>query len=371
MRRRKDTRAFGRRKLSETRSLAYPGDFAYYKIAGEIETMNNRIALAAPLLVLALLFQGCARGADSAVMWVGAPVTAAPPQTTARHTAVHFMRAEEERELLSMRAGAPAIQAPAMDRQYDASWSAAPEPAAVAQAQGRRLVRSADMNIRVEDLEQAGATISALMTRHGAHSSFANITETSRHYVIRVPADSLDLFLAELGGIGRVLFRTESTEDVSLRYYDLEGRLATQRELLETFRSYLGRAANIEEILAVEARIADLQREIDWTGRDLRHLGDLVDFSTVTLFLQGPVSSGARGELTLPERISQLMSGFGGFLSGAVVFLIGFVIYGVPILLTLALLYWLLLGRIGLLRKLYRAAAGKPGGEGKPGRGES
>jgi hypothetical protein len=41
------------------------------------------------------------------------------------------------------------------------------------------------------------------------------------------------------------------------------------------------------------------------------------------------------------------------------VVLVGIVIYGIPVILGAALLFWLLFGRIGLLKKLWRLAAGK------------
>ena len=223
----------------------------------------------------------------------------------------------------------------------------------------RKLIKNADIRIRVENLEKADAAINDLMEQYGAYSSFTNVMENHLSYTIRVPSVFYDPFLAAMDGMGRILHRSENTEDVSLRYYDLEGRLATKQELLNTFRAYLGRANNIEEILSVEARIADLQNEIDGTGRELRMLANLVDYSTVSIFLSGPVSSEPFRGPTLPERIRELFMGFGRFLAAAAVFLIGLVVYGIPVLLMLVLLFWLLFGRIGLIKKLYRLAAGK------------
>jgi hypothetical protein len=155
------------------------------------------------------------------------------------------------------------------------------------------------------------------------------------------------------------LYRSESAEDVTLRYYDLEGRLATKQELLKTFQSYLGKAKDIEEILSVETRIADLQNEIDGTGKELRYLANLVNFATVALDLYGPVAASPYTGPTIGERIKELFSGFGDFVSTVLVVLTGIVIYGIPVLLLLALLFWLCFGRIGLMKKLWRAAAGK------------
>ena len=235
-------------------------------------------------------------------------------------------------------------------------WAA--DTASVIQPQ-RRLVRRADLRIRVENLERADAEITALMERFNAYSSFSNFFENHRSYTIRVPSAAYDSFLAEASGMGRILHRSESTEDVSLRFFDLEGRLASQQELLNTFRSYLGRATNIEEILAVEARLADLHNQIERTGQELRWLGDRIDYSTITLSIEGPVSADPFRGLTLGERLRGLFGGFGRFLSATMVFLTGLVIYGIPVLLILVVLFWLLFGKIGLIKKLYRIAAGK------------
>jgi hypothetical protein len=229
-------------------------------------------------------------------------------------------------------------------------------------ADPRKLVRRASIGIRVQSPEKAGAALAALMEQHGAYASSMNVWENSRRYTIRVPAASYTALLSALDGMGRVLHRSESAEDVTLRYYDLEGRLATKRTLLGTYRSYLARAANIEEILSVEAKIAELEDDIDGTGKELRSLASLVDYATVDLEIHGPETVPSYAAPTLGERIAGLFSAFGDFLSRALVILLGVVVYGIPVLIILTLLFWLLFGRIGLMKKLWRLAAGKKSG---------
>jgi len=218
----------------------------------------------------------------------------------------------------------------------------------------RKLVKRANIRIKVENLEAADASVSDLMRKYSAYAASTEIEENSRFYSLRVPAVKYDSFLGEMDGMGRMLRRSENTEDVTLNYYDLEGRLANKKELLKTYQSYLGRAKNIEEILSVEARITDLQNEIDWTGTQLRNLANLVDYATVELYLIGPAVSKANQTETLGEKIKALFSGFGRFLSAIAVILTGIVIYGIPVLILLVFFYWILFGRIGLLKKLWR-----------------
>jgi len=223
----------------------------------------------------------------------------------------------------------------------------------------RKLVKRANLRIRVEKLDTADSTVNGIMETHGAYASSTVLEEYSCFYTIRVPSAAYNAFLAEIAAIGRMLHRSENTEDVTLHYYDLEGRLATQSELLRTFQSYLGRAGNIDDILSVERRIAELQREIDLTGRDIRDIANDIEFSTVELTVLGPVAVSAQFQgATLGERIIKLFQDFRYFLSGLAVVFIGIIVYGIPILILLIFIIWILFGRIGLMKKLWRIAVG-------------
>jgi hypothetical protein len=105
--------------------------------------------------------------------------------------------------------------------------------------------------------------------------------------------------------------------------------------------------------------MADLHHEIDWNGRELRNLANRVDYATIDLTIWGPVTSTPDHGLTLGEKFKELFGAFGGFLSTVAMVLVGIVIYGIPILLLLLLFFWLFFGKIGLIKKLWRVAAGK------------
>jgi len=226
----------------------------------------------------------------------------------------------------------------------------------------RKLVKRANINIRVENLEAAGVYVAEMLEKFNSYSASTLINENSHYYSLRVPAPLYDVFLAEMSGIGRLIHRTETTDDVTLQFYDLEGRLESRRELLRTFQTYLRRANNMNEILTVETRIADIQREIDNTGTKLRNLTNRIDYATIELYIQGPVAAVKYKSETFGEKIKQLFKGFGGFLSSTAIILLGVVVYGIPSLAIAILLFWLLFGKIGLLKKLWRLIMAKKQG---------
>jgi hypothetical protein len=281
-------------------------------------------------LLLASLFLVCACGGG---------YKAASAASYGAQRAMFSSEDYEYNEALKMEAGGSA---------YGDGNLAQPEVA----GQSRKLTKSAYISLRVDDPAATEKPLSELMNKFGAWAASTTIYENSRNYSIRVPSDSYDTMLSELAGLGRVTRRTENTEDVTLRYYDLEGRLAVKRELLNTYQGYLGKARNIDEIMTVESRIADLQQEIDWTGTQLRNLANLIDYSTVNLDIAGP--TGSYSAPTLAERFGDLFGSFGNVFSAALVVLAGIVMYGMPALLIIVLLFWVLFGRIGLIKKLWR-----------------
>ncbi|MDR2071774.1 MAG: DUF4349 domain-containing protein [Treponema sp.] len=223
----------------------------------------------------------------------------------------------------------------------------------------RILVRNAELRIRVNSLEDAEKAVAAALEQHKGYAAYSNVYDNSRQYTLKVPAASYDTVLAGLSGMGKVLSRSERAEDATIQFYDLTGRLGTKEELLKTFRSYLGQAETIDEIMTVEKRIAELQQEIEWTGSQLSSLAHLVDYATIDLELLGPLSDSPSYSPGIGERVGELFRSFGGYASTVLVALMGAVIYGIPSLAVLFLLFWLLFGRIGLLRKAWRLVMGE------------
>lgn len=226
----------------------------------------------------------------------------------------------------------------------------------------RKLIKSARIQTRVENLEEGAARVEALLEQYQAYASNTAVYDNSRSYTLKIPSAHYETALREFGNIGKIIYRSENAEDSTLKYYDLEGRLNTRLELLKTFQAYLGKAETIEDIMTVEKRIAELQQEIDWYGSQLADLSHLIDYATVNLELRGPASETAYYKPPVKDKIAGLFRSFSGVASTALVILLGLIMYGVPALLILTLLFWILFGRVGLIRKIWRLVGTKKNG---------
>ena len=223
----------------------------------------------------------------------------------------------------------------------------------------RKLIKIASISIEADPsyidsegkLSGVNQRVDELMKKYGAYSENTKSEENSSRFTIRVPQIYYESLIAEAGSLGKVRSRTETAEDVTIKYYDLEGRLNTKKQLLSTFQGYLSRAKDIDDIMKVETRIADLQNEIDWLGNQLTRLGNLVDYATVELNVY---TYRYTTSYTLGDRIAEMFSSYGEFLSTILVVIIGIVIFAGPILIVGLLTFMLLFGRVGILKKAFR-----------------
>jgi TfoX/Sxy family transcriptional regulator of competence genes len=218
----------------------------------------------------------------------------------------------------------------------------------------RKFIVTASLTLRLKDLKNGEALVADIMRKYNAYSVERTIRNNVLNTTIKVAADAYADCFEELKGVGKVEYFNERREDVTLNYYDIEGRLNTKRELMKKYQGYLVTASNIEEIMAVEKQIAELQNDIERTGEDFTRLNNSIDFSTIRLVLNGPRSDDVYYDETIGDKIKTLFNSFGIYFSTTVTILVGLVIYGIPSLVILFLLYLVLFGRIGILKKVWR-----------------
>ena len=239
----------------------------------------------------------------------------------------------------------------------------------------RKLIKQANLKIEADPsfidsegkLSGINQKVDELMKRYGAYSESTQSDENTVHFTIRVPEIFYESLIAGTSVLGKIRSRSETAQDVTIQYYDLEGRLNTKKALLQTFQGYLGRTKDINDIMKVETRISELQNEIDWLGSQLTRLANLVDYATVELTVS-VYTYHDTPSYTFGDKVKQLLGGFGKFASGAALVIIGILVYAVPIVILCLIAFWLLFGRIGLLKKAFRYVmyGGKTKKEDKP-----
>ncbi|MDX1939073.1 MAG: DUF4349 domain-containing protein [Saprospiraceae bacterium] len=152
----------------------------------------------------------------------------------------------------------------------------------------RKLVRSAQIDIKVENYDKARRQLDEMIAQYQAEIRNEAQNQTSDgyryHFSIRVLPSDFDAFLSKLERIASFVYgKSISVDDITRQYVDLETRLASKRAVIAQYRSLLQSAKNVEDVLAVSDKLNEEIEEMESTEAQLRVLKDQVQFSTIEL----------------------------------------------------------------------------------------
>lgn len=222
--------------------------------------------------------------------------------------------------------------------------------------QERKLIKTGSISLEVEQLASAEGTVLEWCQSFGGYVASSFNHETNAAFTVRIPAVHFDAAMAAAGNLGRVRSRNVSTQDVSEQFYDLQTRLDTRKILRDRLQSYLAQAKNMEDLLHIERELNSTLTEIESMEGRMRRLSNQIDYSTITVDLQLPYRTTDQGFQwpSLDRNVRRFLSNVVDFFVDFVAIVLYIVIFGVPILALVAFLYWLLLGRMGLLKRIFK-----------------
>ena len=216
----------------------------------------------------------------------------------------------------------------------------------------RKLIISVDLSVNSKDIEKSYKSIEEKVKEYKGY--FENIDSYKYRYFIalRIPKYNLYNFLEFIENNQNVQNKNINTEDITENYYDIENRIKNREALLDKFRSYLKEAKNIEEILSVEDRINNLTYEIERMKGNFENLTSLIEYSKVNITIKNPEAM--QRNVNFYDKFLYTINFLKYFFSSIIFFLIGFVSIAIPIVLLIALFYYIAFGKIGLIKKLYK-----------------
>lgn len=157
----------------------------------------------------------------------------------------------------------------------------------------RRLVHTADMTVRVEDVSEAVDQAKRLTIDAGGYIAHETLSTPrggtpAGSLTLRVPSEGYEEALEDLAELGDRSNLERSVEDVTEEIADVESRVESAETALETLRGYLEEAENVDDLLRVEREIQTRQSELEAFQARLETLNDQTSYSTVHLTLSPP-----------------------------------------------------------------------------------
>lgn len=192
----------------------------------------------------------------------------------------------------------------------------------------KKVIKNGDMKIQVADINKVQSQISTLLKNNKAYiqkEEFQNNDlDENLHLIIRVPYQNFDALINSFStGIGSVLSKNISSDNVTEEYTDVSIKLANKKIYLEKYREMLKSAKTTKDILEIQENIRDLEDLIDISEGRLRFIDDRVNYSTLKLSLyKEKVRSSATSRIGFGSRFGDSVTeGWNSF----VAFLLGII----------------------------------------------
>lgn len=203
---------------------------------------------------------------------------------------------------------------------------------------GRKLIRNVELHVETDSFDQLVKTLTAQAGELGGYVEESNISGNSINsynepipryasLTIRLPIKKIDGFIANVESSGNVTNKSESTQDVTLQYSDLESRKKSLSVEQDRMWALLEKADTLESVIALEERLSEIRYELEAMESQLRLYDNQVDYSTVYLYIN-EIKGAATFTPTAPESVSQrIQNGFNRNLNAMIQAVTGFLIW--------------------------------------------
>ena len=160
---------------------------------------------------------------------------------------------------------------------------------------GRKIVKTADLGLRSEEVRQSAARAQQVAATAGgtvlSSQVYRSEDSVTADLVLSVPSEEFERVLDELRGLGeKVTTDSISGQDVTEEYVDLESRERNLRATEESLLRLYDRAENVEEALSIQRELTTVRGEIELVQGRIKYLDQRSAYSQITLNIQ-PVTS--------------------------------------------------------------------------------
>jgi hypothetical protein len=154
-------------------------------------------------------------------------------------------------------------------------------------ANGPMIIRTAQLSLITKEFDKTRANLEAILKRHrgyvgelktgGTTGSGRTLTAT-----LRVPANQLEATLTEVKTLGRIESESQSGQDVTSQYVDLQARLSNARNTEQRLTDLLrNRTGKLSDVLEVEQELDRVRGEIEQMEAERKNMSNQVSYATL------------------------------------------------------------------------------------------
>ncbi len=153
-----------------------------------------------------------------------------------------------------------------------------------------KLVYTGTLSLETTKFDQTMGDLAELLAQYQGYFSNRSVDQFGGYrfgyFTLRVPAEDYQAVLEAVESMAHATHSSTTVEDISMDYYDTQGRLDTQKRKLERLQDLLLEAETMEDIITLETALSDTQWLIDTLSATMNRYDSLVDYATLEVTLR-------------------------------------------------------------------------------------
>lgn len=265
---------------------------------------------------------------------------------------------------------APAATESVMEEVLYDETSSSSESSGTVMPENQKLIRTVYMDAETLDMDPLMGWIESRVGALGGYFEQKSIRRSGSRddgsyykyadLMIRIPAETLDEFLSQVGEKANVTSTSESTENVTLQYVSTQSRVQALETEQQRLLELLENAETMEDLLTIEERLTDVRWELENYASQLRVLDNQVNYSTVYLNIWEVDEPTVVAERTVWQKIGDGFTKNAGRMWDGLVNFFVWILTVIPYLVPLALIGGVVLLSFKLGKKLKTKKGKKP-----------
>lgn len=164
---------------------------------------------------------------------------------------------------------------------------------------GRKLIKTYAIYAESKEFDDGLDFLDSILKRLGGYYQSKRIDSDSVRYyysdstsnrvayfVLRIPAEQADGFIASLKEKFNVTRSEETTTDVTLSYSDVEGHLSALKAQEARLIEMMASAQTLSDLIALDDKLTDVRYEIESYEKQLRNYDNQIEYVTVDMSLR-------------------------------------------------------------------------------------
>jgi anti-sigma factor RsiW len=201
------------------------------------------------------------------------------------------------------------------------------------------IARTSQLSVVTKEFDEARGRLEDILKRHRGYLGKLEVAAPADGprtltATLRVPADQLDLTMAEIKKLGDVESESQTAEEVMRQYVDLDARLTNARNTEQRLTALLhDRTGKLTDVLAVEKEIDRVRGQIEQMEAEKKALVNRVEFTTLNVTMREASTAQLSPDSVWDRLRGAAADGYASLLAGLVGAMVFLLAYGPNVLL--------------------------------------